>query len=122
MDFEKEYGAAREMIRAYERQLTEIGTAWSHPRWTAGGEVVLIGDFGRFGNPDTLVDEDGGVARRIARIDGMATTVDTDPGDNDEYEADDYVTYQFAECAALVRRGRLPTEMEKELAGGGRAS
>lgn len=88
----------RRVLEGQERQLLELDQAQNHGRWTAGGELVLVGDNGQFGNPQG--DPDTWTTGQVAEIDGTAAIVTTVAGQH----------WRYAQCAELIGRGRFPKD------------
>jgi hypothetical protein len=76
----------------------------SHPRWTKGGELLLIGDHGRFGVPDG--DPDLWITGQVAAIDGVRAVVHLTDGRE----------RRFVHCAELTGRGRIVRDVDSDRA------
>lgn len=89
----EELARTNEALYLQEATLSGLSSAEHHGWWTDTGDIILIGDHGRFGPADGDLS-DG----QVLAIDGAGFTVRTVDG----YE------WRYADARALVRRGRLP--------------
>lgn len=92
-ELQAELDKAAETIRGLEA-LADYGLAEHHPRWSAAGELLLIGDVGS--------DRDGSEGQ-VAEI---IASVETD-GEWIVRTVDGRI-WRHADCYALVTRARLP--------------
>ncbi len=83
---------ANQAIALLEGQLQAHFTAVDHPRWDTG-ELVLVGDVGQ---------DRAGNEGQVFAITGPGATVSVSP------DSDTVTVWSFADCVALVSRGRLP--------------
>lgn len=93
VDTEAELQKANNVLYAQEQKLMAFDSAEHHPRWTAGGELVLIGDHGGFGPAEGPIS-----TGQVTAIDAVTTMVVTDDGGQ----------WRYTECRELTGRDRLP--------------
>jgi len=87
---------ARDMIRNYERQLSDLANARHHPVWTDTGYPVLIGDLGEFGDP--------AIKLQITSITHPDMITAADP------ETGVYNEHRFSDCKVFVGRSSFPKD------------